>query len=119
MMAPSGGGCSKLRRRRHGRYALWRRSLCNALGGAFSGPPGGLMQPGMGEPVWPYSAHTPDVSMAPTTGERAPSGPLRLGPAYELGVFPFTQAKDGWDRMGESGLRTSAGNTRRPSIPPC
>jgi hypothetical protein len=69
--------------------------------GGPPGPPGGLMQPGMGEPVWPYSAHTPDVSMAPTTV----NGPLpdRYGwvQRYELGVFPFTQAKDGFDRFGE------------------
>ena len=65
------------------------------------GYPGGLVQPSLAQPIFPYSALTPDVTMSPTTV----NGPLpdRAGwvQRYELGVLPFTAAKDGWDRLGE------------------
>ena len=69
--------------------------------GAPFGSPGALVQPGMMEPLFPYKALTPDVTMVPTTA----NGPLpdRYGwvQRYELGVFPFSEAKNGWDRLGE------------------
>jgi hypothetical protein len=65
------------------------------------GSPGGFMQPGQGQPNFCYSALTPDVTMSPTTV----NGPLpeRAGwvQRYELGMLPFSAAKDGWDRLGE------------------
>ena len=65
------------------------------------GSPGGVAQPGLAGPGFPYTALTPDVTMVPTTT----NGPLpdRYGwiQRYEFGVMPFSPVKDGWDRFGE------------------
>jgi hypothetical protein len=72
------------------------------MGAPMGAPPyPGAVPPGYGQPIFPYSAQTPDVTMAPTTVQ----GPLpdRGGwvSRYEMGVMPFSAVKDGGDRFGE------------------
>ena len=71
-------------------------------GAPMGAPPyPGAVPPGYGQPIFPYSAQTPDVTMAPTTVQ----GPIpdRGGwvSRYEMGVMPFSSVKDGGDRFGE------------------
>ncbi len=71
------------------------------MGPGYPAPYPGALPPGYGQPIFPYSAQTPDVTMAPTTVQ----GPLpdRGGwvSRYEMGVMPFSAVKDGGDRFGE------------------
>lgn len=74
----------------------------NPMASPFGMSPGGIVDPGLVEPIFPYKALTPDVTMVPTT----PNGPMpnRFGgwtQLYDMGAMPFTGTKNDAGKFGE------------------